>query len=335
MAQQLLAKPPTSPADAASARRGPPRSPATSLSSRPATPPRTRSAPTPATSRELAAWAGAMGIDDPAEAPLSPAPRLRRRARRPQARALERRPQARGRPRLLRPPHPSRDRVAEPGRAAPQPALGLAPPARPRPRRGARPARAGAVVDSAGGARPGDARARLFLGPALRRARRQRRRLHRLRERDHPDSRQGPQGAHRPARGAGSAGRLRVRGAVPAGARLRSRRARTAALQERPPALARPTSPGGSTAGFARQRSPVASRRTRSATPSRPTCSRAGPTSARSRSCSATRASRRPRSTPESSRAGSATPTQTPIPVPEPRVAEAHASAACSRARIP
>ena len=56
----------------------------------------------------------------------------------------------------------------------------------------------------------------------------------------------------------------------------------------------------------------TASRRTRSATRSRPTCSTAAPTCGSSRSCSATRAWRRPRSTPTSRRPASGPPTGRP-----------------------
>ena len=80
-----------------------------------------------------------------------------------------------------------------------------------------------------------------------------------------------------------------------------------------------PTSAAGSSAGSARRRSPAASRRTRCATPSRPTCSRAARTCARSRSCSGTRVSRPPRSTREWSRHGCAVSTLAVIRAPEER----------------
>ena len=79
------------------------------------------------------------------------------------------------------------------------------------------------------------------------------------------------------------------------------RRAGAVRLAPRPPALALRRAPPAREAGSARRRSPAGSPRTRCATRSPPTCSRAARTCARSRSCSGTRASPRPRSTRGSS----------------------------------
>ena len=130
-----------------------------------------------------------------------------------------------------------------------------------------------------------------------------------------PGPRQGPQGADRAARPAGPA-----RAAPPisrtAGRSCSRRRAgrrgaadrglpeppRRAARRPRPALPPRPAPSPGRPAGRR-----VA--RTRCATRSRRTCSTAAPTCASSRSCSATRASRRPRSTPTCRRPASARPT--------------------------
>ena len=77
------------------------------------------------------------------------------------------------------------------------------------------------------------------------------------------------------------------------------------------------TSAAGSSAGCARRPSPGASRRTRCATRSPPICSRAAPICARSRSSSATPASRPPRSTRGSSRRRLRASTHAPIRAPE------------------
>ena len=89
-------------------------------------------------------------------------------------------------------------------------------------------------------------------------------------------------------------------------------RERALPLAPRPAALTPPMSGAGSSAGFARRRSPAGSRRTFCVTPSQRTCSRVARTYDRSRSCLATPASRRPRSTLGSNRDACAASTHEP-----------------------
>ena len=116
---------------------------------------------------------------------------------------------------------------------------------------------------------------------------------------------------------------------VPRGRPARPRRAASAARARRPPdgrradrGLPEPPRRGrsasaacatGSTCSGAGPACRTASRPTRSATRSRPTCSRAARTCGSSRSCSATRASRRRRSTRTSRRPACGPPTAAPI----------------------
>ena len=97
-------------------------------------------------------------------------------------------------------------------------------------------------------------------------------------------------------------------GTRPPRARRRSARAGAVPLQERPPALQLrrhpPPRPLGARGGARRRR--LAALPASFTSP--PICSRAGPTCAPSRSCSATRRSRPPRSTPESTPRACATP---------------------------
>ena len=94
-------------------------------------------------------------------------------------------------------------------------------------------------------------------------------------------------------RPAGAARRRSRRGADPPPDRDLPESPRRAARRPRPALPARPAAAAGPACR-------TASRRTRCATRSRPTCSTAAPTCASSRSCSATRAWPRPRSTPTS-----------------------------------
>ena len=170
------------------------------------------------------------------------------------------------------------------------------------------------------GARPRDAGAHLCMRPARRRDPRHARRRRRLRVRVRPRPREGREGAHGADRGAGSEGAS----AATSTSLVRPSRAvgttnsRCSCRSEAAP-FTRPTSGGGSSAGFVRRGSREASRHTSCATRSRPTCSRAEPTCARSRSCSAIRASRPRRSTRGWSRGGCGASTQGPIRVPEHR----------------
>ena len=134
-------------------------------------------------------------------------------------------------------------------------------------------------------------------GLALRGDRQPRPRLLRLRDRAAAGARQGLQGAAAAGRRAGPARPAPLPGQGPPRARRRPARARRSSSPRAAAASRAPTSPAASASGSARRRSPRASRRTRCATASPPTCSKAAPTCARSRSCSATRRSRRRRST--------------------------------------
>ena len=263
---------------------------------------------------------GRAGIADPADALLPAAARLRRRARRAAgssastvARKLA---AARG---LFDHMTRAGDRGPEPGRAAAEPALGVPPAARPRPRRGAGPARAASppprrwsratgrcsssptprACAARSSSRSTSARSTSSARPSACSAR---------------AARSGSCPLGEPAQRAVAAYLERARPALVAGAEEPA----LLRLQERPPPLALGRDPPARHAGSGRRRSPAASPRTRCGTPSRPTCSRAGRTCARSRSCSATRASRPRRSTPGWSRAGCATPTPAPIPVRDP-----------------
>ena len=152
--------------------------------------------------------------------------------------------------------------------------------------------------DAARAARPRAVRARLRVRPARRGARHPRRRLGRLRRRAAARRGQGRQDAHRAgrraraaraARATSSAARRALRPATARAALFLSktgRRLSTSDVRRRLRAWARH-------AGDRRARSI----RTRCGTRSRPTCSTAAPTCARSRSCSDTHPSRRPRST--------------------------------------
>ena len=151
-------------------------------------------------------------------------------------------------------------------------------------------------------AKPRARRARVLGRPAQRRGRRPRPRGRRLRAgaRPHPP-RQGRQGARRAARRGGGALGL----ALPARGAPRARRpARTTRCSS-------PFADIGSTRArcAGSHRTPTAC-----ATPSRPTCSKAAPTCARSRSCSGTARSRRRRSTATSTRAACARSTTARIP---------------------
>ena len=167
------------------------------------------------------------------------------------------------------------------------------------PRRGRAAARPDPGPHPARAARPGAVRARLLVRPALRGDREPRPRLGRLRRRAACGSsararrRASCRSASRPS-GRSSATWSAAR---PALARRRARAGAVPRRKTRPPALAlrRPPAP----AAWVREAaSPAGVSPARPATlVSPPTCSRAAPTCARSRSCSATRASRRPRST--------------------------------------
>ncbi len=241
---------------------------------------------------EFALWASERDLEAARSTTAScAATRRRSRARR---RQVDRGEQARRGAQLLRPPR-RHGRGPEPGRAAPSPKRESRLPRVLGARRSGR-CSSGFPAAPRWTARPGDARARLLVRAALRgdRPRRRRRRLRESTARD----RQGGQDAHGPGRGAGPARRALRRAARPAlevgeqgrdAALFLSRRGRRLSPSDVRRRLA---------LWVARPPSPAASRRMRCATPSRPTCSRAARTCARSRSCSATRASRRPRSTP-------------------------------------
>ena len=186
-------------------------------------------------------------------------------------------------------------------------------------RAGADAARADPGAHAARAARPGDARARLLLRPALRGDRQPRPRRARLRDRAAAGARQGLEGAAAAGRRAGPAGAAR---ATWSAAATRSPPTRASGPCSSPRAAAAsptPTSPAASASGSARRRSPAASRRTRCATASPPTCSKAAPTCARSRSCSATPRSRPPRSTRGSTPPACGRPTLPPIRAPDAR----------------
>ena len=124
--------------------------------------------------------ARARGVGDrggdhrPGRGRIPPAARLRRGARAAPSRALDRRRKLAATRGLFE--HLTQDRSVdpEPGRAAAEPAHRIAAAPGPRPRRDANPARSDPSRHPARGPRPGDARARLLLWPALRRARRPR-----------------------------------------------------------------------------------------------------------------------------------------------------------------
>ena len=147
--------------------------------------------------------------------------------------------------------------------------------------------------------RPRHVRARLLVRPALRGGRQPRPRLGRFRRRGAARARQGLEDPDRAGRRAG-----------PGRARALSRQARQALLcsrdraasprcsfPRRAAACRPPTCAAACGSGCGTPASRAASRRTPCDTPSPPTCSRAARTCARSRSCWATPASRRPRST--------------------------------------
>ncbi len=151
-------------------------------------------------------------------------------------------------------------------------------------------------ADALGGARPGDARADLLMRPARRGGGQLGSRLARLRGRAPEDRGQGLQDQDR------ADGRARPAGAAPLpGARETqlspAARRSGPCSSPRPAGVCRPpTSGAGWSAGCARRPWPAASRRTRCAIRSRRTCSREGRGCVRFRSCSATPASRQPRS---------------------------------------
>ena len=162
---------------------------------------------------------------------------------------------------------------------------------------------------AAGAARPGDARARLLLRPALRGDRQPRRRLGRLRDRAAAGARQGLEGADAAGRRARPAGAASATWSA-AGGRWRPIRASGRCSSPRAAgASPTPTSPAGSASGPAKRRSPRASRRTHFDIPLQPISWRVARICVRFRSCSATRRSRPPRSTPESMPPACATPT--------------------------
>ena len=159
-------------------------------------------------------------------------------------------------------------------------------------------ARPHAGAHAARGARPRDARADLLLRAALRGGREPGRRRPRLRRRGAAGARQGLQDPDRPGRRAGPAGARALPGTGAPGPGLQTPDgAGPVPLQAGPPPVA--LGRAAPAADLAAPRGPVrrTPRRTPCGTPSPPTCSRAAPTCARSRSCWATRASRRPRST--------------------------------------
>ena len=199
-----------------------------------------------------------------------------------------------------------------PAELLPTPKARIAAAAGPRPRRDRRPAGSHPGAYPARDPRPGDVRARLLLRAALRGDRRPRRRQPSTSTPRRSASGQGLQDAHRADRRARAAGPCSATSSAPGRAR-RGARARPALFLSRRGRRLSPSDVRRRLArGCARPPSPAASRRTRCATRSRPTCSRAGPTCARSRSCSGTRASRRPRSTHGSSPAGFAASTHEP-----------------------
>ena len=152
--------------------------------------------------------------------------------------------------------------------------------------------------DAARAARPRAVRARLRVRAARRGARRPRRRLGRLRRRAGPRRGQGRQDALRAGRRARPAARSRA---------TSSARARRSAPATGEPALFLSKSGRRLSTSDVRRRlrvwarhAALAGRRLaalRCGTPSPPTCSRAAPICGRSRSCWATQASPRPRST--------------------------------------
>ena len=121
-------------------------------------------------------------------------------------RAGDRRPQAGLDPRPLRLPRSHRAGRAEPGRAGLQPEALRDAAEGAQHRADALAAGADPGAHAAGAARPGDARARLLLRPALRGDRQPRRRRDRLRERAAAGARQGLQGTDAAGRRAGAAG---------------------------------------------------------------------------------------------------------------------------------
>ena len=141
--------------------------------------------------------------------------------------------------------------------------------------------------------------------------------LDRLRRRARAGRGQGRQDPHGARRRARTARAPRLPGARPPRARRDAAPRRPCSSPRAGAGCTPPTFGGASSAGSTRPRSPAASRPTRCATPSPRTCSRAGRTCERSRSCSVTRASRPRRSTREWSRPGSGLSTLGAIRVPE------------------
>ena len=151
--------------------------------------------------------------------------------------------------------------------------------------------------DAARAARPGAVRAGLRLRPARRGAGHARRRVARLRRRAGPRGGQGRQDALRP----GGEHALRVARPLPRarapGAARPTPASRRCSSRSRAGGCRRPTCAGACAPGRGTPRPGRRVTRTRCATPSRPTCWRAGPTCGRSRSCSVTARCRRLRST--------------------------------------
>ena len=178
------------------------------------------------------------GNTRPGEDSLSPAPRLCGRARWTRPRALERRPQARRRTRPLRAPDPSRRSSQNPAELLPNPRSESKLP-RVLDRDEVR-----ELIervpgdDSARGARPGDARARLLVRPALLGARRARRGSIDFDGETVRVRGKGDRGPDRPARRARPARHLRLSRAQP-GRRSSTTRDEQALLrlEERPAAL--------------------------------------------------------------------------------------------------
>ena len=276
---------------------------------------RTRAAPTASTS--ASSWSGRS---ERARARRRPPPRrasLRRGALRGGRGAGDGRPQARGDPRPLRLPGPHRAGRPEPRRPRLQPEAGAEAAAGAHRRAGALPARADPGPHAAGAARPGDARARLLLRAALRGDRQPRRSA--------PST---PETEQLRVLGKGSKERLLPVGepAQQSVARYEERARHALAGDPREQALflsknGRRLSNSDVTRRlglWVREAALAAGvSRTPCATASPPTCWRAAPTCARSRSCSATPRYRPLRSTRGSTPHACGTPMPPPIRVRE------------------
>ena len=155
----------------------------------------------------------------------------------------------------------------------------------------ARAARPDPGLDAARAARPRAVRARLLLRAARRGDRRPRPRLARLRRRDSARRRARAQDAHRARRRAGAARAARaISSAAAPGAGERRRRSRALFLSQDAAAGCRTSDVRRRLRTWVREAAVAGRRvtRTRCGTRSPPTCSRAAPTCARSRSCSDT-----------------------------------------------